>query len=134
MNNINWTCEITLDGVSHIHFGAAFLDLEKDEQKEARKLFRTHIQGGMKKDLACLQQSNHRVISGKENLTIENITPDTLMEVCNMILEWTGELGDLYQDDLRAMIPVDDILNYLEENDEQLLIQFQAYLDENFWD
>ena len=51
-----------------------------------------------------------------------------------MILEWTGELGDLYQDDLRAMIPVDDILNYLEENDEQLLIQFQAYLDENFWD
>lgn len=130
----NWTFTITLDAASHIYWGMAVDELTRSELKELKQEFERQVRTGMKKDLARLQQSNHRVHADKEYISVENVTPDTLMEVLKMFLDWTGDLGDHYVDDLYAMVPVDDITTYLEENDTELLEKFNAFIDENYWD
>ena len=129
----NWTFTIDLDAASHIYWGMAVDELTRSELKEIKQEFERQVRTGMKKDLARLQQSNHKVSSDKECISVENVTPDTLMEVLGMLLNWTGNLGDHYVDDLYVMVPVDDITTYLEENDQELLEKFNAFIDENYW-
>lgn len=134
METPNWNLIITLDTASHLHWGMAEDELDKDELKELKVEFKKYIITGVTNDKPSLLESGHKVYVRATAVTVEGITPSTLMDICEKLLNWIGEIGDRYQDDLRAILPVDDILEYLEENDSELLAKFTSYMDDNYWD
>ena len=134
MSNPSWKFCIDLDAVAHISMGCAYLDLEKAEQKEVKNLFEKQVRQGVVKDLKVLQQNSHQVNLDKDIITIENVHPETLMDFCNRMLSWVAGVGALYLDDLKAMLPVEDIQVWLACNDRILGIQFETFMDENFWE
>lgn len=129
-----WNCTINLDICSHILFGESVDDIFPSELKELNGFFKDKILSGVKGSLKRLQDSGHRVYITKTSVDIKDIRPETLMEVTDLVLSWTGELGEIYLDDLQQMIPLDDILTYLRNNDSELMDKFNRFLEENIWE
>lgn len=129
-----WNCTINLDICSHILFGESVDDIFPSELKELKGFFKDKVLSGVKGSLKRLQDSGHRVYITKTSVDIKDIRPETLMEVTDLVLSWTGELGEIYLDDLQQMIPLDDILTYLRNNDSELMDKFNRFLEENIWE